>query len=148
MLDHYSLVVLAVHPAHGIGNFADRGIDFDSFDDHRHQVASTARGIFDGLQRGPPFRGITPGAQCPQANDLLALERLVNVLQRYRLLLVKLEGVHAYNDGFVAIDRLLILVGSILDLLLHVAALDRLQNAAHGLDFVKVATCARLVSRV
>jgi hypothetical protein len=65
MLDHYSLVVLVVHPVHGIENFADRGIDFDSLDDHRHQVASTARSFFDGLQRGLPFRGITPGAQRP-----------------------------------------------------------------------------------
>ena len=71
MLDHHSFVVLAVHPAHGVGNFADRGIGFDGLDDHRHQVACTARGIFDGLQRGLPFRRITPGAQHPQALDLL-----------------------------------------------------------------------------
>src|ERR1700680_817027 len=125
MLDHYSLAVLAVPPAHGVGNFTDRGIGFHGLDDHRHQVASTTRGIFDGLQRGLPFRRITPGAQGKQALDLLALQRLVNVLQRYRLFFVKLEGVHAHNHGFVVIDRLLILVGSVLDLLLHVAALNR-----------------------
>ena len=71
---------------------------------------------------------IAPSAQGPQALHLLRLECFVNPLDGNRPLCFQFEAVHADHNGFSAIDRLLILVGGVLDLLLHESALDGLQH--------------------
>ncbi len=143
-LDDHGLVVLAVHAAHGIGDFADGPVGFDGLDDYRHQVAGAARGIFDGLERGLALRRITLGTHRAQALDLLALQRLIHVQQRDRLFVLEFKRVHANHDGFVTIHSLLINVRSILDFLLDEASFDGLQRATHGVNLVEVGTSASL----
>src|SRR5208283_4680106 len=148
-LDHHCLVILAVHVAHGVGDFADRGVGFHGFDNHRHQVSGSARRVFNLLDRGLPLRLIAFGAHGTQALHLAALQRLVNPLQRDGFLIVEMEGVHPHDDGFLVIDRPLILVGGVLDLLLDEPALDGLQRAAHGFNLIDVGTraCFNLVGQ-
>ena len=47
------------------------------------------------------------------------------------------ESVDADDDGFSGIDGALVVVGGVLDLLLHPAALDGAEHAAEGFDAVE-----------
>ena len=123
---------------HGVGDLADRGMSFHGFHNHRHQIAGTTRGVFHGFHGGLPLGLIAFRSHGAQAFYLLALQRFVDVLQRNRFLVLQCKAIHPDHDCFLLIDGLLIFVSGVLDFLLHEAALDRLQHAAHGLNLFQI----------
>src|SRR5208283_255434 len=60
---HDRLLVLAIYPSHGVGDFAHGGAGLHRLDDRGHQVAGAARGVFHLLDRGLPLGLVTSGAQ-------------------------------------------------------------------------------------
>ena len=87
-------------------------------------------------------------AQRPQALHLFRLQRRIDALDRHRMLLLHMKAVHPDHHRFLPIDCLLIFVSRILDLLLHIAAFDRIEHAAHGFDFFQIVDSPLSISLV
>jgi len=49
-----------------------------------------------------------------------------------------MEAVDSDHYRVLPVDCLLILVGRVLDFLLHISAFDGLEHAAHGFDFFQI----------
>ena len=65
-------------------------------------------------------------------------ECCIDALDRDRLLFFHFETVHAHDDRFLVVDLLLVFVGGVLNFLLHVSALDRLQHPAKHFDLAQI----------
>src|SRR5262249_38667105 len=129
-------VIFAEDASHGVGDFADSGAGFDRVENSRHEVLAGLGGVTNRRDSALPRSGIAFGAQGADTLDLLALERLVDSLNRDWILVLLRKAVHADDRCFSMIDSSLIFVGGVLDFLLYEAALDGLQHSAESLDLI------------
>ncbi len=82
--------------------------------------------------------GVALCAQSAQAFYLLRFERWIDALNRDRFFFFHFESIHADHDDSFLIDGLLILVGCVLNFVLHEAALDSFQHPAHHFDLSQI----------
>src|SRR5664279_4067098 len=75
---------------------------------------------------------------CAEPLHLAALQIGIDPLRRNLRLTLSRKAIHPDNDGFATVHALLVLVGSVLDLLLDPTALDGSQHAAHRLNSLEV----------
>src|SRR5262249_21910980 len=131
--DYNCFFVLPENAAQRIGYFPDGRTRFHCLKDARHEIRAGSRSFFYGDERSLPWFSIAAHGQCADALHLVALYSLVNALDRNRLLFFYCKTVHANNGRFAPLRGLLVLVGSALDFLLHIAALERTDHSAKSL---------------
>ena len=142
--------MLAEDRAHGVRDFADRGLRFDGGDDRRHQVRAADRGVRHGRQRPGARPGISPGPERTHTLDLATLDLRIDPEDRHAgppsSGLVR-ELVDADDDGLAGVDGQLRPVRGFLNLALDEAGFDGGQRAAGALDLAEEVLGALLDAR-
>src|SRR5579864_7809932 len=143
-LNHNRFLVFAEDMAHGVRDFADGAVALNGVDDARHEILSVAGSLFDAGDGRLPGGSVAAGAQGAEALELPALESRIDTLNLRRLVTLGLEAVDPDHDLLQAVDRLLEVIGGVLDFTLHVTKLDSAQRAAEMVDLGQVSVGARL----
>ena len=108
----------------------------DGGEDRWDEVHLLAGGGRDLVECRPPLHGITTGAQRPNVIALAWLDGGVDLQRVDACPLIGDEAVHPDDDLLAAVDRLLRLVGGILNLALDGSRFDGAQDSALRVDFL------------
>src|SRR5216683_2957664 len=137
-LDFIRGVVFAEHAAYRVGDFAERRVGAHRVDNRRHQVGAVARDFLDACERLLRGLGVAPGADAGEPLLLLPLDCGVYLQDVAGQGVARGEFVDADDDAILGLDFALVNEGRVLDLALHIAALDRGHRAAEVVDLFEV----------
>src|SRR5579864_463594 len=121
---------LAKHAAH----FADGRVSRQRGAHEREQIVSALRTCAEGVERAVHVRRGTGSAHRLEALDLRRLKRRVDAQDRHRGLRRVGEPVDPDDDPFTRLDKALVAIRGLLDLLLVEPGLDRSDGTALVVD--------------
>src|SRR3954454_10846789 len=121
----------------GLADLADRAERTEGIAHRREKIRVAQCCVADGRQAALRILGISLGTDLRRPLELPLLPRGVDLLQLDLLILVLGIAVDAHDHALAGFDLALPVVGRLLDLVLHEAALDRVDGApelVHSLD--------------